>query len=323
MPLYRPEVALDSAIPSVAMQMGVTQLGTFDQRQGSQLLLDGDGWMPDAWVRVLGAHNNQQQSGSATPRFDGNLEGAQVGHDVFVHESENGQRDHFGMFVGYTHANGSVYGNVDGFDNARAGILHSNGDSVGAYWTHVTAARAYIDVVVMGTWFHTHVDSIQDFENATRGSSVSASLEGGVPIMLTSRLALEPQAQAIFQHINTDGFQDPVSMVAFHSTNAVTGRLGGRLLGRFSNGTQTWEPYLKLNLWRNFHRDYNTVFGSEDVIPANLASTAMELGGGVSATLTPRLSVYGDASYLHNIDNLHRRGATVNLGLRMLWGGPH
>lgn len=314
---------MDSAIPAVAMQMGVTQLGTFDQRQGGQLLLDGDGWMPAGWARVLSTHNNQQQSGGATPRFDGNIEGAQVGHDIFVHESENGQGDHFGAFVGYTHANGLVDGSDDGFSNVRAGGLHINGDSVGAYWTHVTEARAYIDVVLMGTWFHTHVDSSQHFDDAMHGSSFSASLEGGVPIALTSHLALEPQAQAIFQHITMDGFQDPVSSVAFSSINAATGRLGGRLLGRFSNETQTLEPYLKLNLWRNFHRNYNTVFAGEDVVPANLASTAVELGGGVSATLTPRLSVYGDASYLRNIDSLHRRGATANLGLRLLWGAPH
>jgi outer membrane autotransporter protein len=146
-------------------------------------------------------------------------------------------------------------------------------------------------------------------------------LESGIPVALTARLALEPQAQVIMQHIKTDGFQDPVSAVSFHSTNAVTGRVGARLLGRFSSDVQSWEPYLKLNLWRNFHRDYDTVFGGEDVIATNIAGAALELGGGVSAKLTRHISIYGDASYLHNIDNLHRRGATADLGLRVLWGG--
>ncbi|RDS82710.1 autotransporter domain-containing protein [Dyella psychrodurans] len=320
-PLYRPEVALDSAIPSVAVQMGLTQLGTFDQRQGSQWLLNGNGWLPAAWVRALGAHDNIQQSGGATPRFDGNLEGGQAGHDVFARDGEGDRQDHIGLFVGYTHANGAVNGSVGGFNNARAGTLDSHADSVGAYWTHVTASHAYLDVVLMGTWFRTNVDSIQNFQNAARGRSASLSLETGVPVTLTSHLMLEPQAQLIAQHISTDGFQDPVSTVAFQTINAVTGRAGARLLGRFSGDTQAWEPYLKFNLWRNFHRQYDTVFADADAIPANLASTAVEFGGGVSATLTRHISFYGDASYLHNIDGLHRRGAVGDVGLRVLWGG--
>jgi outer membrane autotransporter protein len=320
--LYRPEVALDSSIPSVAAQMGLLQLGTFDQRQGGQLMANGDGWVPAGWVRVLGSHNDQQQSGGATPRFDGNMEGAQVGHDVFVFDGEGGQSDHLGLFLGYTHVSGAVNGSVDGFDDVRAGDLRSHGDSVGAYWTHITASQAYIDAVLMGTWFNTSVNSIQGFQNNTRGRSISASLETGKPIPLGSHLSLEPQAQVIMQHIQTDGFQDPVSTVNFNPINAVTGRVGARLLGDFSQDVQHWQPYLKLNLWRNFHRDYNTVFAGTDAIPTNLASTALEFGGGVSAKLTQHISLYGEASYLHNIDSLHRRGAMGDLGVRILWGGP-
>jgi outer membrane autotransporter protein len=319
--LYRPEVALDSAIPSVAMEMGLTQLGTFDQRQGSQWSLQGEGWLPAAWVRVLGAHDDIQQSGGATPRFDGNVEGAQIGHDVFARAGDSGQQDHVGLFLGYTHANGAVNGSVGGFDDARAGTLDSHADSVGAYWTHVGASHAYVDVLLMGTWFRTNVDSIQAFQNAARGRSASASVETGVPVPLTAHLLLEPQAQLIAQRISTDGFHDPVSSVAFQTINAVTGRAGARLLGRFSSDAQTWEPYLKFNLWRNFHRQYDTVFADADAIPANLASTAIEFGGGVSATLSRHVSAYVDASYLHNIDSLHRRGALGDLGLRVAWGG--
>lgn len=319
MPLYRPEVALDSAIPSVIAQMGLVQLGTFDQRQGGQLLINGDGWAPAGWVRVLGSHDDEQQSAGAAPRFDGNMEGAQAGHDIYALGDEDGQRDHVGLFVGYTRADGSVDGSVDGFDDARAGDLRSHGDSIGAYWTHITASGAYIDAVLMGTWFNTSVNSIQGFQNNTHGHSVSASLETGKPIALTAHLSLEPQGQVVIQHINTDGFQDPVSTVAFNATNAVTGRVGARLLGDFSNNAQRWQPYLKLNLWRNFHRDYDTVFAGADAIPANLASTALEFGGGVSAILTNHIDLYAEASYLHNIDSLHRRGALGDLGVRIRW----
>src|SRR5262245_51745981 len=41
-PLYNPEVALKSVIPSVARTLGLVTLGTFNERQGDQLLLRGE-----------------------------------------------------------------------------------------------------------------------------------------------------------------------------------------------------------------------------------------------------------------------------------------
>ncbi|WP_267224116.1 autotransporter outer membrane beta-barrel domain-containing protein [Dyella silvae] len=319
-PLYRPEVALDSVIPAVNVQVGLLQLGTYDQRQGGQLLATGNGWVPAGWVRVLGYSDHQQQGGAgAQPQFDGHMDGAQVGHDIYARESDSGQRDRIGFFIGYLHTSGDVSGSVVGFPDARAGTLRGHADSAGAYWTHLFPSDAYVDAVLLGTWSHTEVNSIQGFDNRTHGTTVAASLETGLPLRLTDYLTLEPQAQVIMQHLTTDGFTDPVSTVSFEPTNAVTGRIGARLVGDFHDAKQIWQPYLKLDLWRNFHRDYNTVFGGVDDIPTNLASTALEAGGGVSARLSEHLSLYGEASYLRNTDAWHRRGTQGDIGLHVRW----
>jgi outer membrane autotransporter protein len=319
-PLYRPEVALDSAIPAANVQVGLLQLGTYDQRQGGQLLATGNGWVPAGWVRVLGYNDNQQQGGAgAQPRFDGHMDGAQAGHDVYARESDNGQRDRVGVFIGYLHTSGDVYGSVAGFPDARAGTLRGDANSVGAYWTHLFPNNAYVDAVLLGTRSHTDVNSIQGFDSRTHSTTVAASLETGLPLRLTDYLMLEPQAQVIMQHLTTNGFTDPISTVSFEPTNAVTGRIGARLLGDFHDAQQIWQPYLKLDLWRTFHRDYSTVFGGIDDIPTNLASTALEAGGGVSARLSEHISLYGEASYLRNMDAWHRRGEEGDIGLNVRW----
>jgi outer membrane autotransporter protein len=277
-------------------------------------------------VRVIGLHNDQAQEGATASRFDGSLYGVQAGHDFYAHESDGGDRDHVGAFIGYTHADGRVDGNVGGFSNTRAGDLDVGADSVAAYWTHIGPANGYIDVVLMETWLHTSINSTQGFHNRTHSKLFTASLEGGKPLSLSQRLVLEPQVQVIWQHINTDAFQDPVSSVAFTPMNAITGRIGLRLQGNIVHDRQQWQPYLKANLWRDFHRTYNTVFAGVDDIPTNLASTAFEFGGGVTARLTRHVSLFGEVSYLTNLGTVHRRGAEGNLGFRIVWGGadaPH
>ncbi|WP_217343173.1 autotransporter outer membrane beta-barrel domain-containing protein [Rhodanobacter sp. C01] len=320
-PLFRPETALDSNIPALTKQMGLTQLGTFDERQGGQLLVTGDGLVPAAWVRVIGLHNDQAQQGATASRFDGDLNGVQAGHDLYAREGDDGDRDHIGAFIGYTHASGQVDGNVAGFPDTRTGDLSVDANSIGAYWTHIGPANGYVDAVLMETWLRTSIDSIQGFHNSTDGKLFTASLEGGKPLQLGQRLTLEPQMQVIWQHINTDTFQDPVSSVAFTPTNAITGRIGLRLQSNIVHGEQVWQPYLKANFWRDFNRTYNTVFAGMDNIPTNLASTAFEFGGGISAHLTRHVSLFGEVSYLTNLDAVHRRGVEGNLGLRIVWGG--
>jgi outer membrane autotransporter protein len=272
-------------------------------------------------VRVIGLHNNQAQEGATASRFDGDLNGVQIGHDLYAREGDDGDRDHLGAFIGYTHANGQVDGSVGGFTNTHAGDLSVDANSVGAYWTHIGPANGYIDAVLMETWLHTSTDSIQGFHNSTRSKLFTASLEGGKPLQLSQRLTLEPQMQVIWQHINTDAFQDPVSTVAFTPANAITGRIGLRLQSNIVHDEQVWQPYLKANLWRDFNRTYNTVFAGVDDIPTNLASTAFEFGGGVSTYLTRHVSLFGEVSYLTNLDAVHRRGTEGNLGLRIIWGG--
>ncbi|WP_287191835.1 autotransporter outer membrane beta-barrel domain-containing protein [Paraburkholderia sp.] len=60
----------------------------------------------------------------------------------------------------------------------------------------------------------------------THGHTVGASLEGGLPIALSTVLSIEPQAQLIWQHTSIGDLDDGISSVSFHAASGLTGRPG-------------------------------------------------------------------------------------------------
>src|SRR6187397_2333969 len=82
------------------------------------------------------------------------------------------------------------------------------------------------------------------------GSSTTASLEGGYPTLLAPGLALEPQAQILWQTVDFDPSRDLFSLIGFDPDDALSGRIGARLLGTYALGETCLRPYLKANLWR-------------------------------------------------------------------------
>ena len=69
-PLYRPEVAVQSAVPSTALTPARVAVGTFNERQGDQLLLRGDR-APGVWGRVFGQQTREHFAQGAQPEFYG------------------------------------------------------------------------------------------------------------------------------------------------------------------------------------------------------------------------------------------------------------
>ncbi|WP_407151646.1 autotransporter outer membrane beta-barrel domain-containing protein [Bradyrhizobium sp. ORS 86] len=320
-PLYRPEVALYSAVPSIARQMGLAMLGTFHERQGDQsLLVGGNGVVSAGWGRVFGQGTEQSWSGAVSPEFDGYVAGVQTGVDLFAREAASGHRDRAGLFFGYSRADGDVRGFAVGQRAAAVGDLMLDGYSLGGYWTHIGPSGWYVDAVLMNTWMVGDPRSIRSVGADTDGNVVTASLEGGYPIAIAPHLTLEPQAQAIWQHASLDATQDRFSTVAFNTTDSFTGRIGARLQGDVQTASGLLQPYLKANLWYGSGPTDNVTFASVDVIPTlGRATTSFEIGGGVAARLTQAVSLYGSAGYTTEIDGDRSRTIRGNLGLRVAW----
>jgi autotransporter family porin len=317
-PLFRGEVPTYMVVAPLAHYLATSTLGTFHERRGEQAELLGSGTMPAAWARVFGQSIDMSWTGTLTPNFDGTLLGMQAGLDVFGWETQGGHQNRIGLFVGYTSIDGDVKSPTLGGSEADFGDIDANGTSVGASWTHVGPGGWYLDGVLMGTWFGGDASSSGGENLDIDGTGVTASIEGGYPIVLTPEWTLEPQGQLIWQHLSLDDTSDSFSTVSFNSDDVLTGRLGARLQGLYQMQSATLKPYLKANLWHDFDADQDVVFGS-DPIDVETGGTSLEIGGGVVTQLTTKTSLFATADYTTNLGGEDKEIFEGNVGVSVKW----
>lgn len=317
--LYRAEVPVYAAASRAGALIGLSTLGTFHQRQGEQRLLREEGPVAAGWGRTFGEHLRQQWSGTVSPSLDGNLQGYEVGHDLFAITAENGYRQHAGLYVGHTRLKGDVKGFALGFEDNPVGDVRLDGDSVGAYWTLIGPQQWYLDTVLQYTDLDGRARSDRGVKLDLEGHALAASVETGYPLALGSRWVIEPQVQLIAQKVDFDTRNDGISNVSQDSQSQWTGRLGARLKGNYVAARVPLEPYLRSNLWRSFGGHDSLRFDGGEPIKTDQASTWMDVGAGLTAQLSADVAVYGGVSYSANLDSRQQESVGGNLGLRISW----
>ena len=340
-PLFQPGVAVMSVMPSVARTLGLLTLGTFNERQGDQLLVRGGCsretqdrlWNAGksitgdencttrfgAWGRVFGQNTREHFAQGARPDFDGSFAGFQVGADLWRLESSNGHRDNIGFYVAQARASGSVHGSVDGFEGALAGHVDLDASSYGGYWTHLGPSNWYIDTVVQGTHFFGTPQSIRGVSTTVNGDAFTGSIEAGYPILLAPWLSFEPQIQGIWQRVWLGQTLVPSATISFDRADVFTGRAGALLRGTFGSTGGVWQPYLKGNVWWGSNGFDTVSFNGFGIPTGRNGGTTLEGGGGVAGRLTRNVSVYGDASYLTSVSGESHIALKGNVGLRVTW----
>lgn len=314
-PLYRMETPAYAVVPPAIHELGLATLGTFHERQGEQSLLQGDGALPAGWARVIGQDSELSWAGTVSPTFDGSLWGVQVGADVFARESD-GHRDHVGVFIGRTRMDGDVRGFALGWNNLTVGEVEFDDTHLGVYWTHIAPSGAYLDGVILGSRFDGDAASDRGLGVDIDGDGTMFSIEGGYPFALGTDWSLEPQAQIVWQQLSFDDKQDRFSTVAFDADDAVTGRIGLRLLRNASSSR--WQPYLKANVWHGFSGTDRVRFGT-DAIDSEQEYSAFEFGGGLVARFSDKLSFYVSGDYTIDTGDEDRKTFEGNLGMRVTW----
>lgn len=321
-PLYRIETPTYSVVAPVVHELMLATLGTFHERQGEQALLQGNGGVPGAWARVVGQDTEQSWRGTVNPTFDGSIWGLQAGLDLYARETDSGHRDRFGLFLGQSRADGDVRGFALGWNNLSVGEMKLDDDHLGLYWTHIAPSGAYLDAVLLGNRFDGDARSARGLGIDLEGDGVTASIEGGYPIALTtgSKWVLEPQMQFIWQHLSFDDQADRFAEISFDSDDALIGRFGLRFAGNYETSRGLLQPYLKANFWHGFGGEDRVLFGS------NLVSTeqdynAFEFGGGLVAQFNQHVSMYivGDYTVDLGDEGEDRKTLEGNLGVRVTW----
>ncbi|MCS2158152.1 autotransporter outer membrane beta-barrel domain-containing protein [Scandinavium sp. H11S7] len=316
-PLYRQETPLYSVLPPLVMELGLTQLGTYHDRQGNQTVFADEPAL-NSWGRIWGISSRHSWSGDTGSSFDGDTTGVQVGQDVYHYQQDNGSLHRLGLFYGYTHIHGDVDGSVLGFSGARAGDVKLTGNSLGGYWTWVGQDEAYLDTVLMYTWLDGSTHSLRNIDSDYSGRLLSGSMEAGIPFSLTAHWHIEPQAQMIVQHLRADNSEDSVSAIRYQDETVYTGRIGARLAGDYALSSGTLQPYLKVNLWHDFQHTGQVALGA-DPINMGYESTTLDVGGGVVATLHNGAKLYAVLSQNRNLDGEHVEEYSGNLGVKINW----
>ncbi|WP_434676749.1 autotransporter outer membrane beta-barrel domain-containing protein [Pseudomonas sp. D4-18] len=318
-PLYRLEVPTYAVMQPAAAILTLASLGTFHERQGDQSLLTETGAAPAGWARLLGDEIRQRWSGTVSPKLDATVDGYQIGHDLYARRDDSGQLQRGGLFVAHSRLEGDVDGFAQGLEDQRSGRLEVEGDSLGAYWTLIGLTGWYVDALLMGTRLDVDSRSARGVRLGTEGHGFSASVEAGYPLSLGADWVLEPQAQAIHQRIELDSQHDGISLQSFDADPRTTGRLGARLKGRYPVPGAVLEPWVRANLWRTFGGEDRVTFNHAERIETRQAATRADLGLGLTARLSPEISLYASGDYSQNLDDDDYRGLRGTLGMRVSW----
>ncbi|MQG94794.1 autotransporter outer membrane beta-barrel domain-containing protein [Pseudomonas sp. MN1F] len=316
-PLYRPEVPVYAAAPRGAAIIARQALGTFHQRQGDQQLLAGQGSLPASWGQAYGGALRQQWSGTVSPSLNGDLYGFKVGQDLYAKLSDNGYRQHLGLYVSHSRLDADVKGFALAVKDRSIGDLKLDGDSVGGYWTLVGPQGGYLDSVLQYTKLDGRARSDRGDKLNIDGHAWTASLESGYPISLSERWTLEPQAQLIAQKVSLDSANDSVAHVSHDAQVELTGRLGVRLEGACNTSTgHLLQPYAQLNLWHGDGGRDTLTFDGLDKIKTDYRYTSLQLETGLAAQVSAALSLHGGVQYSSNLDSRQQEASGVNLGVR-------
>ncbi|WP_322011918.1 autotransporter outer membrane beta-barrel domain-containing protein [Paraburkholderia sp. J12] len=321
---YRPGTVGYVMTPQLDANYGFATLGRLDQRVGD---------VPDAerqsgsnangvWGRVY-AWNTESD---ALGRFSADARSAfvQFGKDWTLSTPATEGSAHAGITAtfGNASANFSDALRSDAGLDTATGSVETQVQALGGYFTRYLANGLYSDSVAQVSHYHNRYDDNGGNTPRQDGFSLAVSEEVGRPFQIAGLpVAIEPQAQLVYQYMHLGAFSDDVSSISSTVTNALRGRIGFRIFTDAmanASGTSTVRPYVTANVLHDFLVPGQTVVGGTP-FNANFTRTWMEMGLGIAATFGKRGALYSAVDYNHNLGGQTAHGVTGNVGYRYGW----
>ncbi|MFJ2990166.1 autotransporter outer membrane beta-barrel domain-containing protein [Collimonas sp. NPDC087041] len=330
--IFGPELSVYGSVMPTAVRIGQATLGSLDSRLGQSNAIATDAQSQSnpsngAWGRVFGQSVRDNYSSIVDPSVSTKIGGFQAGVDILNLQQAQGERDRIGAYLGFAHADANVDGtvtltNADGSgQNVRqnTGSIKLDGWSVGAYWTHFGQSGWYTDAVLQGTVYNGNA-STDRASVGVNGTGITASVEGGYPFVVGKNLTLEPQAQLIYQNVNLKDAADSLGSIDFGSSNSVLGRIGAKLQYTHQDGNKLIQPYLKANLWSTLGGTNSAVnYGGVDSISTKTDGSWGEMGAGVTAKVSQKVSLNAHVNGLFSMGGQKRSGVDVGATLKYEW----
>ena len=276
---------------------------------------------PSAWDQLYGQASRQAQTDYLSQGFS--IPGANEfkGPAILTLQSGSGHTQQVGLIGGMS----QFQGNSNGLLTSRAladpntDTLNLQGQSLGAYWSLTGPQGWHVDLTASGGRVNGYSRNDQGARQATEGSAVTFSVEGGFPIGLGENWVVEPQAQLINQRITLDTPYAGSGNASSSDLTSWSGRVGARLKGSYDINGLGVEPYVRTNLWHTVYTGNTVTLDQVDKISTSRYSSTVEVGLGLVARVTPAVSLYISADYSSDVDDNDLNGLIGRLGVRMRW----
>lgn len=276
---------------------------------------------PSAWDQLYGKASRQAQTDYQS--LGSSLPGANQfkGPAILTLQSASGHTQQVGLIGGSS----QFQGNSNGLFTSRAlanpdtDTLNLQGQSLGAYWSLTGPQGWHVDLSASGGRVNGFSRNEQGARQATEGSAVTFSVEGGFPIGLSDNWVVEPQAQLINQRITLDMPYAGSGRASSSDLTSWSGRVGARLKGSYDINGLGVEPYVRTNLWHTVYTGNTVTLDQVDKISSSRNSSTVEVGLGLVARVTPGVSLYVSADYSSDVDDNDLNGLIGSLGVRMRW----
>jgi outer membrane autotransporter protein len=243
------------------------------------------------------------------------------GPAILTLQSGSGHTQQFGLLGGHS----QYQGNSNGLLTSRAladpntDSLNIQGQSLGAYYSLTGPQGWHVDLTASGGRVSGFSRNEQGARQATEGSAMTLSVEGGFPIGIGENWVVEPQAQLINQRITLDTPYAGSGNASSSDLTSWSGRVGARLKGSYDINGLGVEPYVRTNLWHTVYTGNTVTLDQVDKISSSRNSSTVEVGLGLVARVTPAVSLYVSADYSSDVDDNDLNGLIGSLGVRMRW----
>ncbi|MEM7446289.1 MAG: autotransporter outer membrane beta-barrel domain-containing protein [Pseudomonadota bacterium] len=308
------QASLYDSLPAALQAIGSATVGQLVERSGVRT--DGSAVSPGVWARAVGVsvETDGDVDGTTGGSFDQTIGFLQAGVEVDVLNRESGQllvggMVHWGQSsLDATTDAGTAAGSAD-IDFIGVGLNATWYGSGGWYFDNVVQYTAYdIDLSAAGRWSGVSTD----------GYGIAISHEAGYRIALGETVALVPQAQLTYSHVDFDDFTDPDGVfVSLRDGDSLVGRLGVAFEGSQPIGTAIVTGYLEANLLHEFLGD-NTVTASGTTLDQDLGGTSAEVGFGGTVAVFEGVSVFAEIDYTLPFDD-GLQGVQASGGVRLTW----
>ena len=322
---YRPGVVGYTMTPSLNADYGFSTLGTLHERVGDIANVEKKqtGNHDGVWGRIGG----QSLDTNADSRFatDEKTFFAQFGKDWTLDRAASGGSTHAGATVTIGTADASFSDAARSINptlSTSTGSVEMHAQSLGGYWTRYLPDGTYFDSVGQLTHYNNQYSDVYGSAASQNGFGFALSQEVGKPFYLgSSAVAIEPQAQLMYQYLKLNGFEDNISAVSGTAINALRGRLGVRVFSaNMDNDTHTSAatPYFTADVLHDFFAPGQTSVGGAS-FDSGLGRTWYQLGVGVTTNFGKSGEFYADVKYTRNLGGQYRQGVAAHAGYRYSW----